>query len=203
MKAMNRKRQEKEQSRWEGKEGQAAMEFLMTYGWAILAAIIAIGVLALFGVFSPDQYLSSQMLVSPPFYVKAANVQVNTEDNTGEVNLELRNNGVDILLIESIEISDCGIYNDPITASAGSTNVFVIPCNELPNAGKRFKGDVTIKYRKSGSQVDLTSLGVIADKVIPEISSSEEGCIDQCSISQCTTEGGTDYYSCELNPENL
>ena len=35
------------------KRGQAAMEFLMTYGWAILAAIIAIAALAYFGVFSP------------------------------------------------------------------------------------------------------------------------------------------------------
>ncbi len=35
------------------KKSQAAMEFLMTYGWAILAAIIAIGVLAYMGVFSP------------------------------------------------------------------------------------------------------------------------------------------------------
>ena len=27
------------------KKGQAAMEFLMTYGWAILAAVIVVGVL--------------------------------------------------------------------------------------------------------------------------------------------------------------
>ena len=39
------------------KRGQAAMEFLMTYGWAILAAIIVIGVLAYFGVLSPDKFL--------------------------------------------------------------------------------------------------------------------------------------------------
>ena len=30
------------------KRGQAAMEFLMTYGWAILVAIIVIGVLAIY-----------------------------------------------------------------------------------------------------------------------------------------------------------
>ncbi|MEK6885320.1 MAG: hypothetical protein AABY22_37155 [Nanoarchaeota archaeon] len=30
---------------------ESIMEFLMTYGWAILAAIIAIGILAYFGVF--------------------------------------------------------------------------------------------------------------------------------------------------------
>lgn len=33
------------------KNAQATMEFLMTYGWAILAGIIAIGILAYFGVF--------------------------------------------------------------------------------------------------------------------------------------------------------
>lgn len=38
------------------KKGQAAMEFLMTYGWAILAAIVAIGVLAYLGVFNQGRY---------------------------------------------------------------------------------------------------------------------------------------------------
>ena len=32
------------------KKGQATIEFLMTYGWAFMAAIIAIGILAYFGV---------------------------------------------------------------------------------------------------------------------------------------------------------
>lgn len=33
------------------KKGQAAMEFLMTYGWAILVVLVAIGALAYFGFF--------------------------------------------------------------------------------------------------------------------------------------------------------
>jgi len=37
------------------KKGQAAMEFLMTYGWAILIAIIAIAALIAFGVLSPGK----------------------------------------------------------------------------------------------------------------------------------------------------
>jgi uncharacterized protein (UPF0333 family) len=39
------------------KKGQAAMEFLMTYGWAILVVIAAIAALAYFGVLNPDRYL--------------------------------------------------------------------------------------------------------------------------------------------------
>ena len=34
--------------------------FLKNYGWAILGAIICIGVLAYFGVFTPDKYHYSQ-----------------------------------------------------------------------------------------------------------------------------------------------
>lgn len=37
------------------KKGQAAMEFLMTYGWAILIAIIAIAALIAFGVLKPGK----------------------------------------------------------------------------------------------------------------------------------------------------
>ncbi|MCF7865934.1 hypothetical protein K9L67_02665 [Candidatus Woesearchaeota archaeon] len=35
------------------KKGQAAMEFLMTYGWAILVVLLAIGALAYFGLLNP------------------------------------------------------------------------------------------------------------------------------------------------------
>jgi len=35
------------------KKSQAALEFLMTYGWAILVVLVAVGALAYFGVLSP------------------------------------------------------------------------------------------------------------------------------------------------------
>ncbi|PIN70800.1 hypothetical protein COV93_00035 [Candidatus Woesearchaeota archaeon CG11_big_fil_rev_8_21_14_0_20_43_8] len=36
------------------KKGQAAMEFLMSYGWAVLAGLVVIGGLAYFGVIKTD-----------------------------------------------------------------------------------------------------------------------------------------------------
>jgi hypothetical protein len=39
------------------RKGQAAMEFLMTYGWAILVVLIVIGALAYFGVLNPTRLL--------------------------------------------------------------------------------------------------------------------------------------------------
>src|SRR3989338_9140148 len=42
------------------RKSQAALEFLMTYGWAILVVLVAIGALAYFGVLSPDKFLPSK-----------------------------------------------------------------------------------------------------------------------------------------------
>lgn len=38
------------------KKGQAALEFLMTYGWAILVVLAAIAALAYFGILNPSKF---------------------------------------------------------------------------------------------------------------------------------------------------
>lgn len=48
------------------KRGQAAMEFLMTYGWAIVVVLAAIGALAYFGVLSPQKLLPARTTFSAP-----------------------------------------------------------------------------------------------------------------------------------------
>lgn len=45
------------------KKSQAALEFIMTYGWAILVVLVAIGALAYFGVLSPDRFLPSKCVL--------------------------------------------------------------------------------------------------------------------------------------------
>ena len=47
------------------KKSQAAMEFLMTYGWAILVVLAAIAALAYFGVLSPEKFLPEKCILQP------------------------------------------------------------------------------------------------------------------------------------------
>lgn len=143
------------------KKGQAAMEFLMTYGWAILAAVIAIGVLAYFGVFSPGKYVTGNAVVNPPFYVNAQNVKA-----SAGVTLELRNNGGEDYTIQSVIVSGCGTNTDTASIAAGATAPITVTCSPALTAGDSFKGDITISYRKTGSSVDLTSTGTISNKVV-------------------------------------
>ncbi len=160
------------------RKGQAAVEFLMTYGWAILAAVIAIGVLAYFGVFSPGKYVTGSAIVNAPFYVNAWNVQ-SSPGALGGVNLELRNNGGEDYYVYGVTVTGCGpedltthpnynVANGNVPALAGSITPFQILCTTPTTRlvlGSTLKGDITIGYRKLGSAIDLTSTGTIAEKI--------------------------------------
>ncbi len=150
------------------KKGQAAMEFLMTYGWAILAAVIAIGVLAYFGVFSPGKYITGNAIVNPPFYIPAANAMESHGANGG-VQLAIKNNGGEDYEIYSVTISNCGTYTGlPDSINADETLTVTVECtaeNSLSD-GDNIKGDITIIYQKEGISIDLTSTGTIAQKVV-------------------------------------
>src|SRR3989344_976291 len=74
------------------KRGQAAMEFLMTYGWAILAVLISIASLAYFGVLNPSRFLPESCILFPgvaciDFKVSETYVVITVQNGMGE-NLE-------------------------------------------------------------------------------------------------------------------
>ncbi len=49
------------------KRSQVAIEFLVTYGWAILIVMIAIGALASFGILNPSKYLADKCIFGNNF----------------------------------------------------------------------------------------------------------------------------------------
>src|SRR3989344_3970860 len=69
------------------RKSQAAMEFLMTYGWAILVVLVAIGALAYFGVLSPDKFLPSKCQL--PAGIACTDFKVDA--GAGTVKVVLRN----------------------------------------------------------------------------------------------------------------
>lgn len=82
------------------KKAQAAMEFLMTYGWALLVVLIAIAALAFFGVLNPARLLPSscslgvgfacedfKVINSDPFALGAPGIALRVRNGMGK-NLE-------------------------------------------------------------------------------------------------------------------
>ena len=130
-------------------KGQAAMEFLMTYGWAILAMVFSIGTLAYFGVFNQGGN-TDRGFMGPPFYWNAGDAEL-----TG-LTIEITNKGADVYTIRRIKIDGCGEFNALISISAGVSEILNLPC-DLPEGN--FKADITIYYTKPNSNLELNSIG--------------------------------------------
>ncbi len=69
------------------KKGQAAIEFLVTYGWAILGVLVAVGALAYFGVFNPSKYVNDECNFGDQWHCEDFIMSSN-----GNVTVRLRNN---------------------------------------------------------------------------------------------------------------
>ena len=168
------------------KKGQAAMEFLMTYGWAILAAIIAIGVLAYFGVFSPGKLVGGTGVVNPPFAVDEFNiindgggagqdrVSLAVGQNLGEsITLELQDgtaDGVEVVLSDGtacVEAENAGEADvisaaAPVAWTSGNQVTINVDCGAKWTKGDLVRADVTIRYKKtSGGTLVQQSTGTL------------------------------------------
>ena len=82
-----------------GRRGQAAIEYLVTYGWAIVAVIITIGAFAYFGVLSPSKYLPARCDFGAQMICVDYVMLAGTDDF---VFLKLQNNYGEDIVIHSI-----------------------------------------------------------------------------------------------------
>jgi len=138
------------------RKGQAAMEFLMTYGWAILVVLIAIGALAYFGVLNPERFLPEKCLIASGSGLFCDDY--NAVSGAG-ITIRIKN-----ILTESVTVTDVVVTDPSITCTfAGSVVVtaddtadFLAACIGL-TAGQKIKGDITIEYSKAGGLARTTS----------------------------------------------
>ncbi len=163
------------------KRGQAAMEFLMTYGWAILAAIIAIGVLAYFGVFNPSRLAGSSAIINAPLNIPSGGFNILADEATGCavtgddcINLQITQNsgqtidlatsGSAIITLTSGATGACTAVITGITAWASGTPqtlTFTCPDTGAGNIldGSSIAGNIEVKYTSGGSTIVQSSTG--------------------------------------------
>ena len=149
------------------RKGQAAMEFLMTYGWAILVAIIAIGVLAYYGVFNPGRFISESVIVNEPFNAKGV-VITGGASGTANIQLELYNGAGEAVTIDSIAITKCrdpGVAPSEFAYASGETKITTVTCTASAlTAGDSFKGDITVTYHTASSLLAKIATGSVLVK---------------------------------------
>ena len=139
------------------KKAQAAMEFLMTYGWALLVVLAAIGALAYFGVLSPQKFLPETCMFAPgiacmDFSVTADQVNVLVQNSMGR----------DIMIL-SFSAGDCSAN---ISHELGNAESYLItlPCT-TGESGSAFRAKTVITYRLAESELVKQNTGNMVAKV--------------------------------------
>jgi hypothetical protein len=149
------------------RKGQAALEFLMTYGWAILVVLAAIAALAYFGVLSPDRFLPSKCTATGGFSCGEYKI----DGTAQEIQLNIQNNlGVDAdnVTVRIVDGSDCdvvedaGLWSQPLE-NGKSTGLLTFTCASFP--ASKLKADIEITYTRAGETVTHEATGTLSGQV--------------------------------------
>jgi len=158
------------------KKAQAAMEFLMTYGWAILVVLAAIGALAYFGVLSPDRFMPSKCMVSggfscieykldaadPAAHIVRFYLQNNLGADADYVNVTLADNtGAACTAVGTSWELPAGLFNGVKSQAVSFDATGALPC---AMSGSSFKGNVVVTYRKAGEAEYHQATGTISGR---------------------------------------
>lgn len=146
-----------------GKRAQAAMEFLMTYGWAILIILVAIAALAYFGVLNPTRYVADRCVLPVPmtcgdFYV-----------DIGQVQFRLTNGDSSTITVTRVELPQFGagcIFNPPapLAIASGATELITVPCVQTATADKK-KSELKVSYSVGSPALNKIVTGEIYSRV--------------------------------------
>ena len=140
------------------KKGQAALEFLLTYSWAILVVIVIIGALAYFGVLNPENFIPERCTLSAGMSCDDFVYQSDTFE------LQFTNGFGRSINISSIRLTSpadlggagvCSWDDGPEILNNGATAAFELDvgqCTPLDGVSK-LRGELEINYTNVGSEI--------------------------------------------------
>jgi uncharacterized protein (UPF0333 family) len=144
-------------------KSQAAMEFLMTYGWALLVVLIAIAALAFFGMLNPSRFLPERCELTPGllcvgYNALTNNTDVSEGDDLDNITLIIQNLLPNNLNNFTIYATDCNNEDEANytidTFITDTTRTVIIPCKGMsPNS--RFRTNLLIRYSETVEGVTL------------------------------------------------
>ena len=146
------------------RKGQAALEYLMTYGWAILAVVVVLAVLWYLGIFTPK---APEMCVfDSPFSCIGGTAYVNTSHLVLKVGVQgalvdsagitdMTQNG------NSVNLSACTVSpgNNMSSLSLDTENTVTCPhgVTGLTSGASSFRGTITFQYKDKAGNIRTAS----------------------------------------------
>lgn len=139
------------------KKSQAALEFLMTYGWAILVVLVAVGALAYFGVLSPDKFLPAKCTL------QSGLACIDHKATATQLQVRVTNSlGYD-LTVTDLKAQQCTAQTGLSTSFAnGASTTFTLTC---VNSGSKYNGQFNISYTNVETTISHTNVGQITTRI--------------------------------------
>jgi len=139
-------------------KSQAALEFMMTYGWAILVVLVAISALAYFGVLSPDKFLPSRCTL------QAGIACLDHKATTTSLTVVLQNSlGYDIT-VDSIKAGKCTPSASQGTIANGAkTNVINLVC--VNTGTTKYSEELNVTYTVTDTGITHVNRGQVTTRL--------------------------------------
>jgi hypothetical protein len=143
------------------KKGQAALEFLTTYGWAFLVILVMIAALAYFGVLNPQKYLPDKCIITTgldcvDYQITATNLYLNITNN-------MATSLTSFLVNTSTFGCGAAVAIDSGATAGFSCTIDAATQAKMPTAGKgnKYKFALSATYVKTGSSYTKTAYGEV------------------------------------------
>jgi len=150
------------------KKGQAAIEFLTTYGWAMMAVVVIIGSLSYFDLLDTKRFVSEKCDLGSQIQC----MEVYANDDTGGMTtpnfkLAIRNNYPVNIRIMQVNLDGknwlTGAGGVPI--SAGESYVFTRPISQMSRGSKEDMAAV-ITFRRDAGAVVTKSYNITGNLIV-------------------------------------
>jgi hypothetical protein len=151
------------------------MEFLLTYGWAILAALVVIGALAYFGVLNPQRLVPTRCDIPGSIKCLDKKISLGAAPN---LNIRLQNAVGNTIRVTQLAFAseEAGLASCAAAACTGSPSGLDILAGDAANCGitctfaaslrvgARVRGKMSVTYTDLATQFPHTAVGeLIAD----------------------------------------
>jgi len=142
------------------RKSQAALEFLMTYGWAILVVLVAISALAYFGVLSPDKFLPAKCTL------QSGLACLDHKATATSLELVIQNSlGFDIT-VNNVKADQCTESGSKGPIANGEqlklTGANALACT---NPGSKYNGNLNVTYTVTETTVQHTNRGQVTTRI--------------------------------------
>lgn len=155
------------------KKGQAAIEYLFSYGWVLLLMFTIVFIALNYGLLSPERYIQEKCNLGDLIACKDY-----AADKDGMVQLILTNNyefGIWVWNLTIPDFPESNCMNTPIFLNPGLTDMLICDTHVSWNEGSKERLNIKVHYWRDGGTLNHTMGGQLSVKIVDDLGLSQCG----------------------------